>query len=378
MKRSTDRILTSHVGSLPRPKDLRDLYGSKASEETLNAALSESVDGIVKRQRELGLDVVNDGDYGKPSDEEVDYSAWMDYTYQRLSGFEVREFPRAMFIDESDEFADFHRSQEAAIRPDNDAPIRMGVNVGEIKYVGHEQAKRDVANLKAALDGDDDGLAFISATTIGSENFAASEFYATPEEQAVATAEAMREEFKIITDAGLIVQIDDPWIVSAFEWEGDGFDKWVHEHIELLNHSIEGIPSEQIRFHLCWGSDKGPHVNDMPLAGNLETLFKLNVGLYSVEASNPRHEHEWRVWEEADLPDGKIVMPGVITHKTNIVEHPEVVADRIVQYANAVGRENVIAGTDCGMGGRVFDSIVWAKFKALAAGAEIATKRLWK
>ncbi|HWI22675.1 MAG TPA: cobalamin-independent methionine synthase II family protein, partial [Baekduia sp.] len=349
MKRSTDRILTSHVGSLPRTKELLGLYANDASAETIDATLATAVDGIVKRQREIGIDIVNDGDYGKPSGEEVDYSAWMNYTYDRLTGFEMREFPKDMFVSDG-EFADYESSPEAAIRPDPDAPYLLGVNVGEITYTGQAQIQRDIENLKAAVGPDSLDSAFIAATTVGLERFTPpSEHYAGPDEQAVALAEAMREEFKAITDAGLILQIDDPWIAWAFGADGTDFDAWANEHIELINHSIEGIPSDQIRFHVCWGSDKGPHVGDMPLAGNLEMILRIDAGLYSVEAANPRHEHEWRAWQDVKLPEGKSVMPGVITHKTNVVEHPEVIADRIVNYANAVGRENVIAGTDCGM-----------------------------
>jgi 5-methyltetrahydropteroyltriglutamate--homocysteine methyltransferase len=389
MKRSTDRILTSHVGSLPRPQELLDLYGSGANGDALATGVGDAVRGVVQRQLDLGIDVVNDGEYGKPMTEAVDYSAFQFYSYTRLSGYELRKVPMSwdMFGGGRDfaDFADFYGSGEVMETADSDASADMPVNVGEVSYMAHELARRDITNLKAALPNGSEGAAFLTSMAAGTDIYELpSEHYEHVADLRIAQAEAMREEFKLIADAGLIVQLDDPWLVDSFGTQeysanGDiaGYRKWAQSHVELVNHSIEGIPSDQIRLHVCWGSWKGPHSSDVPLKDAIDLLLSLNVGLYSVEAANPMHEHEWRVWEEVDLPEEKILMPGVVTHKTNVLEHPEVVADRIVRYAKAVGRESVIAGTDCGMGGRIHPTIAWAKLKRLVEGAEIASTRLW-
>jgi 5-methyltetrahydropteroyltriglutamate--homocysteine methyltransferase len=386
MKRSTDRILTSHVGSLPRPTELLELYRSGAAGDTLTTGLRQAIADVVARQRDHGIDVVNDGEYGKPMSDAVDYAAFQNYAYDRVSGYEMRDVPVTDFSMGRDftDFADYYASPEATWTADPDAPFELGVNVGEILYIGQDEVERDIANLQAALPDGYEESAFLTSMSAGTEIYEPpSEHYATPEEQFIAMAEAMRTEFKAITDAGLIVQLDDPWLVDCFStqysmsWDIESFRAWAEHHIEVVNHSIEGIPAEQIRHHICWGSWKGPHSSDLPLKDVIDLLMKLDVGLYSVEAANPMHEHEWRVWEEIDVPDGKIVMPGVVTHKTNVLEHPEVVADRIVRYANVLGPENVIAGTDCGMGGRMDPTLAWAKLRALGDGAEIASKRLF-
>jgi 5-methyltetrahydropteroyltriglutamate--homocysteine methyltransferase len=209
------------------------------------------------------------------------------------------------------------------------------------------------------------------------------EYYKSPEELAAAVAEAMREEYKAITDAGLNLQLDDPLLVNVYEFQysasGDmaGFRKWAEAHVELVNHALAGIPEDQVRYHVCWGSWKGPHSSDLPLRAVIDLVLRVKASQYSVEASNPQHEHEWKVWKEVKLPEGKAVIPGVVTHKTNVLEHPEVVADRILRYAETVGRENVVAGTDCGLGGRIHPQLAWAKLRALAEGARLASKQLW-
>jgi 5-methyltetrahydropteroyltriglutamate--homocysteine methyltransferase len=389
MKRSTNRILTTHVGSLSRPADLIEMYRGESPAEKLEPRLASAVAEVVRKQVEAGVDVVNDGEYGKPVSNEVDYGAWATYIYQRLSGFEVRDLPpdfsalNSILGSSKDriDFADFYQSDETGI-PSRARLLRYPVNVGPIQYTGHKLIQRDIQNLKAALVGQKAEEAFLTAAVTG-VGVLPSEYYKTPDEQAAAVAEAMHEEYKAITDAGLNVQLDDPIIVNVYEWRysmsGDmaAFRKWAEAHVELVNHALAGIPEDKVRYHICWGSWKGPHSTDLPLRDVIDLMLKVKASQYSVEAANPQHEHEWKVWKDVKLPPGKAVIPGVVTHKTNVLEHPEVVADRILRYAEAVGRENVIAGTDCGMGGRIHPQVAWAKLRALSAGAALASKQLW-
>ena len=367
MKQSTNRILTTHVGSLPRPADLMEMYRGQAPAEKLEPRLTSAVAEVVRRQAESGIDFINDGEYGKPMSDEVDYGAWAFYIYHRVSGFEMRDLPPGVGFtnrvmsgskDRAD-FAEFYESGEGGTtsRP----RLQLPMNVGPIKYTGQELVQRDIRNLKAALAGlnsqhsaEDASLtAAVTGVTV-----LPGEYYKKLEEQAAAVAEAMREEYKAIVSAGLNVSPDDPILVNEYEWRYSmnsdlpGFRKWAESHIELVNHALQGIPEEKVRYHLCWGSWKGPHSTDLPLRDVIDLVLKVKACQYSVEAANPQHEHEWKAWKEVKLPAGKAVVPGVVSHKTNIVEHPEVVADRIVRYAEAVGRENVLASTDCGMGGR--------------------------
>jgi 5-methyltetrahydropteroyltriglutamate--homocysteine methyltransferase len=389
MKRSTNRILTTHVGSLPRPADLIEMYRDQAPAEKLESRLTSAVAEVVQQQIEASIDVVNDGEFGKPMSDEVDYGAWATYIYQRLSGFEMRDLPKDFNAlksimggskDRAD-FAEYYQTPEAYAGPST-RPIRFSINVGPIQYTGHKLIQRDIQNFKAALAGKNVEDAFMTAAVTG-VSFLPGEYYKSAEEQAVAVAEAMREEYKAITDAGLNVQLDDPIIVNVYEWQysmnGDmaSFRKWAESHIELVNHTLAGIPEEKIRYHICWGSWKGPHSTDLPLRNVLDLMLKVKASQYSVEAANPQHEHEWKDWKDVKLPAGKAVIPGVVSHKTNVLEHPEVIADRIMRYAEAVGRENVIAGTDCGMGGRIHPTIAWAKLRALSAGAAQASSQLW-
>jgi 5-methyltetrahydropteroyltriglutamate--homocysteine methyltransferase len=389
MKQSTNRILTTHVGSLSRPADLIALYREQAPPEKLEARLTSAVGEVVRRQIEAGIDVVNDGEFGKPVSDEVDYGAWATYIYQRLGGYEMRDLPthfnaaNSIMGGSKDrvDFAEFYQSGEAGIGLRPRFP-RFPTNVGPIQYTGHELIQRDIRNLKAALAGQQVEDAFITAAVTG-VTVLPSEYYKQPEEQAAAVGEAMREEYKAITDAGLNVQLDDPIIVNVYEWQysmsGDmaAFRKWAEAHVELVNHALAGIPEDKVRYHICWGSWKGPHSTDLPLRDVIDLMLKVKASQYSVEAANPQHEHEWKVWKDVKLPAGKAVIPGVVTHKTNVLEHPEVVADRIVQYAEAVGRENVLAGTDCGMGGRIHPQLAWAKLRALSDGAALASGKLW-
>jgi 5-methyltetrahydropteroyltriglutamate--homocysteine methyltransferase len=365
------------------------MYREQAPAEKLDSRLTSAVAEVVQRQIEAGIDVVNDGEFGKPVSDEVDYGAWATYIYQRLSGFELRDLPpdfnaaNSIMRGSKDrvDFAEFYQSGEAGIGA-RWRPLRFPMNVGPIEYTGHELIQRDIRNLKAALAGQQVEDAFITAAVTG-VTVLPGEYYKHAEEQAAAVAQAMREEYKAITDAGLNVQLDDPIIVNVYEWQfsmsGDmaAFRKWAEAHVELVNHALTGIPEHKVRYHICWGSWKGPHSTDLPLRDVIDLMLKVKASQYSVEAANPQHEHEWKVWKDVKLPAGKAVIPGVVTHKTNVLEHPEVVADRILQYAEAVGRENVIAGTDCGMGGRIHPQLAWAKLRALSAGAAVASRKLW-
>jgi 5-methyltetrahydropteroyltriglutamate--homocysteine methyltransferase len=387
MKRSTDRILTTHAGSLPRPADLIEANRDHPAAATTTTTLRNAVGDVVKQQVDAGIDVVNDGEFGKPMTNTVDYGAWATYVYGRLSGFEQREaldlatvFKEIMGESrDRKEFAAFYAAS-AADRPRG--PIAFPVNVGPIKYTGQALIQRDIENFKSALRGASVADAFMSAAFTGVQ-VGPSEHYGSKDEQGVAVAEAMREEYAAIVNAGLNVQIDDPILVNVYEFRYSmdrdfvGFRKWAASHVELMNHALNGIPEEHIRYHLCWGSWIGPHSADLPLREVIDLLLQVKASQYSFVAANAQHEHEWKVWQDVTLPDGKAVIPGVVTHKTTVLEHPEVVADRIVRFANAVGRESVIAGTDCGFGGRIDPQIAWAKLKALADGAALASDRLW-
>jgi 5-methyltetrahydropteroyltriglutamate--homocysteine methyltransferase len=389
MKRSTERILVTHAGSLPRPDDLlalnREQPGSAAVEARLRTAVAE----IVQRQASLGVDVVNDGEYGKPMSDAVDYGAWSMYVYDRLSGFERRQISIQNALKEimgeskdRHDFAGYYAGAAVSRAAMRDRPIELAINVAPIRYTGHALVQRDIANFKAALTNTSVEDAFMSAIVTGVQ-VSTSEFYRSKEEEAIAVAEAMREEYAAITDAGLNVQLDDPLLVNVYEFQYSvnndlaGFRNWAARHIELVNHALEGIPEERVRYHLCWGSWEGPHSADLPLHGVIDLLLLVKASQYSFEAANPQHEHEWQDWRKVKLPPGRALIPGVVTHKTTVLEHPETVAQRLVRYAEIVGKENVVAGTDCGFGGRIHPELAWAKLKALADGAELASRKLW-
>jgi 5-methyltetrahydropteroyltriglutamate--homocysteine methyltransferase len=382
MKHSVDRILTTHAGSLPRPPDLLDLIksGDSAMFEQLSSSerLHNAVSEIVRRQAELGIDVVDDGEYGKPS--------FVSYINERLGGYEVDTHagPRNQWASSREglSFPEFY----AQIHPAS-THTHM-ICTGPITYKGHVQLKRDIANLKAALQGVSVEEAFMPAISPSNiEDWQKNAYYKSQGEYVFAIAEAMREEYKAIVDAGFLVQIDDPRLVTYYilhpEASVADCRKWAEVRVAALNHALRDIPPEKIRFHTCYGINMGPRVHDMELKDIIDVILKIRAGAYSFEAANPRHEHEWKVWKDVKLPDGKILIPGVISHSTILVEHPELVAERILRYAQIVGRENVIAGSDCGFATfagskEVHPSIVWAKLKALSDGARIASKQLWR
>ena len=395
MKRSTDRIMTTHVGSLPRPNDLMELYRDNAPDNKLLPRLKSAIADIVGQQVDFGVDIVNDGEFGKAMRSRVDYGAWWSYVYDRLAGFELREETakkgRAAWTFGSKERKDFSEfyAEEGAMGKAGQAGSSSNRMYGltcaaPVKYTGHTVIKRDVENLKAALGNTRIGEAFMTAVSPATLQILPNEYYKSNEDYTWALAEAIREEYKAIVDAGFILQIDDPALVDIYDWwfslKGDmaGYRKWAAFQVDALNHALEGIPEERVRFHICWGSWHGPHVGDVPLKDVVDLLLKVKAQGYSVEAGNVRHEHEWKVWKDTKLPDGRLLIPGVVSHATNVLEHPELVADRIIRFARVVGRENVIASTDCGLGGRVHPQIAWAKLGALAEGAKLASSELWR
>jgi 5-methyltetrahydropteroyltriglutamate--homocysteine methyltransferase len=381
MKHSLDRILTTHAGSLPRSPDLLALVerdGSRAFDSTATAVqLRGAVADIVHRQVDLGIDVIDDGEYGKPS--------FVSYINERLGGYEVdtTDRPRNQWSTSREglSFPEFYAQTHAGSRHTH------MVCTGPITYKGHAHLKRDIENLKAATKGVKAEEVFMPAISPSNiEDWQRNVYYKTPEEYVFAIADAMREEYEAIVAAGFLLQVDDPRLVTYYiihpEASIADCRKWAEIRVEALNHALRNIPPEKVRFHTCYGINMGPRIHDMELKDIVDILLKIRAGAYSFEAGNPRHEHEWKVWKNVKLPDDKVLIPGVISHSTVLVEHPELVAERLVRYASVVGRENVIAGTDCGFATfagskEVHPSIVWAKFKSLADGARIASKELW-
>jgi 5-methyltetrahydropteroyltriglutamate--homocysteine methyltransferase len=388
MKRSDDRILTTHVGSLIRPKELQDFLrlkqaGKPYDEAAYRSCLGQSVAGVVKRQAEAGVDVVSDGEFGKSI-------SWSQYVLERLSGFERRPikaeaanpFKRGA---DRERFSEFYAELDAQ---DGVATTMDSVCVGPIAYTGHALLQRDIDNFKAALKGVTVEEAFLPvaapASVIPDRK---NEYYQSDDDMLAAIGKAMHTEYKAIVDAGFLVQLDDARNAVTFDRMVPpaafaDYRRWLARQVEVINMAIEGIPADRIRYHVCWGSWPGPHTTDVPLRDIVDLILKVKVGAYVIEAANPRHEHEWKVWKDVKLAPGQVLIPGVISHATNVVEHPELVAERIVRFANVAGRENVIAGTDCGFAQgpfhrRVHPSIMWAKLEALAAGARLATQELW-
>jgi 5-methyltetrahydropteroyltriglutamate--homocysteine methyltransferase len=396
VKRSSDRILTTHVGSLPRPSDLMALYEADAPDEKLQSRLRAAVGEIVRQQAESGMDVVNDGEFGKAMRSSVDFGAWWSYVYPRLSGYELSEEQakkgRAAWTygsKERKEFAEFYAAEasaaaSAAKQSGSSTAQLYGLTcTGPVKYVGHAAIKRDTENLRAAVRGTHVEDAFMTAVSPATLQILPNAYYRNAEDYTWALAEAIREEYRAIVEAGFILQIDDPALVDMYDWwfsmKGDlaAYRKWATFQVEAVNHALEGIPEDRVRFHICWGSWHGPHQGDVELKDVIDLLLTVKAQGYSVEAGNVRHEHEWKVWQKTKLPDGKILIPGVVSHATNVLEHPELIADRLLRFAKLVGRDNIIASTDCGLGGRVHPQIAWAKLAALSEGAHLASQQLW-
>jgi 5-methyltetrahydropteroyltriglutamate--homocysteine methyltransferase len=348
--------------------------------------LSTAVEQICRKQAEIGVDVINDGEFGKTTRGPVDYGAWSSYAWGRLSGWQPGEPGRLPALAGRRDRAisdEFYRELDAtSFISSSSMGGRPPVFVGPIGYIGHQALAADLENFKAALAVVKAEEGFITAVAPGSFARRQNQYYKSDEEFLHALAEALREEYKAIVAAGLILQLDDPglpdtWDMANPEPSIDEYKKFAMVRVEALNHALRGLPEDRIRYHICWGSWHGPHTTDLPLRNIVDVLVKVRVGAYSIEAGNVRHEHEWKVWRDVKLPDGKILIPGVVSHATNVVEHPEVVADRILNFARVVRRENVIAGTDCGLGGRIHPQLVWAKLAALVEGAKLASKELY-
>jgi len=403
MRRSSERILTSHVGSLPRPEALIEANGYHEARETTQEAafqktLGAAVADVVRYQREIGIDIANDGEFGKSVTHRVHYGAWWNYAFQRWGGIEFgapgpygrtaqRSRPGEIVLTSQDNrrdrqlFADAYADPESGVSM-GPRPSTVPVCGAPLTYIGQAALQADIANLKTALAAAGIEEGFMTAVAPGSAYRIGNRYYKNDEEFLHACAEVMREEYKAIVEAGLILQLDDPatatgWDMITPEPGLDAYKKFTMVRIEALNHSLRGLPPERIRYHLCWGSWHGPHVTDIAMADIVEVMLAVNAQGYSFEAGNVRHEHEWNVWQQVKLPDDKLILPGVVSHATNVVEHPELVADRIVRFADLVGRERVIASTDCGLGGRIHPQIAWAKLQALVQGAALATRRLW-
>ena len=388
MKRSTDRILTTHVGSLIRPQALQDILRAKQGGQSYDHAayencLKQSVADVVRHQAEIGVDVVSDGEFGKAI-------SWNQYVVERLSGFELRAIPPG--FRPGTPGADRTRFKEFYAELDVREPManaKMVACIGPVKYIGQDILRRDIDNFKAALKGVKVEEAFMPVVAPSSVlPDRKDEYYKGEEEWLSAVTAAMRTEYRTIVDAGFILQIDDARAATAFDrmvppGTFEEYRRWLAKFVESLNHALEGIPEDRVRYHVCWGSWPGPHVSDVALKDIVDLILKVRAGAYVIESANPRHEHEWQVWKNVKLPEGKMLIPGVISHATNVVEHPELIAERITRFAGLLGRENVIAGTDCGFAQgtfyrRVHPTVMWAKFEALVEGARLASKQLWK
>jgi 5-methyltetrahydropteroyltriglutamate--homocysteine methyltransferase len=402
-----DRILATHTGSLIRPPELLAFLAAKErgqdyDEEAYQKCLCESVDDVVRRQVEAGIDIIDDGEMGKAS--------WITYLYERVSGLEVRpiQLEGASMLPPSRDrqafpgaYAALDALDEAAVResnaaassalPDEEAAASGAgvawVCTGPLTY-NRAALDRDIANFKAALSGHEGIEGFLPVVAPASAYWLQNEHYASEEEFVFALADALHEEYKGIVDSGLLLQVDDAVLMHEADTmmsRGESWDdyrRWADLRVRALNHALRGLPEDRIRYHVCWGSWHGPHAFDPPLKDVVDLILAVNAGYYAVEQANARHEHEWRVWEEVSLPEGKKLIPGVVTHHTNVVEHPELVAQRLTRLAGVVGRDNVLAGTDCGFAQgsfiqRVHPEIQWAKLAALAEGARLASRELW-
>jgi 5-methyltetrahydropteroyltriglutamate--homocysteine methyltransferase len=389
MQRSTDRILTTHVGSLIRPEPLRAFLRQKEAGLPFDQAayadcLKSSVAEVVRKQAEVGIDVISDGEFGKAI-------SWAQYALFRLGGFERRPFkpdagnPFTRGVDRT-RFAEFYAELDSR---DKVETVLDSVAVGPITYTGQKELQLDIDNFKAALRDVKVEEAFLPvaapASVIPDRK---NEYYKNADELQQAIGDAMRTEYKMIIDAGFLVQLDDARAAVSYDRmvppkTMKDYRTWLARQVEITNYAIKGLPRDKIRYHVCWGSWPGPHSSDVPFAAIADIVLKVRAGAYSIEAANPRHEHEWTVWQKRKLPAGTVLIPGIISHATNIVEHPELVAQRIVRLAKLLGRENVIASTDCGFAqvtyfARVHPQIMWAKLESLVAGARLASKELWR
>ena len=379
MKRSDQRILTTHAGSLARPDDLREMLTARDERRPYDAAafattVRRAVAEVVRQQAAVGLDVVNDGEQSQRN--------FTTYARERLGGIEERVLKPGervlaqIYGRDAAEFPEYFAGR-------GNMAGREAVCVGPLTYIGRDAMRADIENFALALKGFDVTEAFLPAVAPGTiEHWLRNEHYGSDEAYLAAIADAMKVEYEAIVGAGFLLQIDDPDLADAWQIHPAmtvaEYRRFAALRIEALNHALRDVAPERVRFHVCWGSYHGPHKYDLPLRDFVDLVLAVRAQGYSIEASNPRHDHEWRVWEDVKLPAGKILIPGVVGHASDFVEHPELVAERLVKYARLVGRENVIAGTDCGLGPRVcHPKIAWAKFEALVEGARLATRQLW-
>ena len=397
MKSSTDRILTTHVGSIPRPEGIRELLRARLEGKTVDPAeldrrIDEAVPEMVKRQVEAGIDIPCDGEMSKTS--------FLSYADERLTGFTLVDpsqaaagnsnvgIPWARRIDSRREwrnFRDYYMEYLPAAMPPVVPPVLC---TGPIEYKGEAIVQADLDRLKAAMLANGVEEAFVPAIAPGMVGRGQNKYYKTEEEYRFAIAGAMRTEYRAIVDAGFILQIDDPglgetWDMTDITPDVDEYRKYQAMNLEALNTALEGLPEDRIRYHLCWGSWQGPHMGDLALRDIVDLMLGVRAQAYSVEAATPRHSYEWRIWQDVKLPDGKLLIPGVIQHTSAVVEHPETIAERLENFASVVGRERVIAGADCGFAqGALYErqhpSVMWAKFQQMAEGARIASERLWR
>lgn len=379
MKRSTERILTTHAGSLPVPSDLSEMLRAQEADQAydvqaLQKRLAHAVAEVVQMQVQYGIDIITDGEQSKTS--------FTTYLSRRLAGIETRPgaVARAVSDRQRQDFPDYFKAPRAA---SPGVGRRQFYCVGPLKYIGQEAVQTDIKHLQAAMTGVQAEEAFLPAVAVGTvEHWIANEYYPSNEAFLFALAEALREEYKAIVEAGFILQLDNPNLPDGFGLYTDldvpAYRKFQELRIAALNHSIAGLPASRLRMHVCWGAHKGPHNTDVPLKDIVDLMLEVQVEAYSVEAANPRHAHEWHVWEHVKLPAGKILIPGVVGHDSDTIEHPELVAERICNYASVVGRDNVIAGTDCGFGtSRLHPIIAQLKFQTMVEGARLASQRLW-
>lgn len=400
---SVKKIRTTHVGSLPRTPELLEANVKRANgelaDEPFFEILQSSINEVVQRQVDMGIDIINEGEYGHITSGAVDYGAWWNYSFSRLGGLTmtdedrwasqevVRSTPGNIQLTSFADRRDRVLFDEAYSDPDSGiftgrAKVGNPKFTGPISYIGQEEVETDTRLLRTAMDAAGAKDAFVAALSPGSAARLKNEHYATENELVWACADAMSEEYKAITDAGFTVSIDAPDLAESWDQINPepslaDYRDWLRTRVDAINHSVKGLPRELTRLHICWGSWHGPHSTDIPFGDIAEEILRAEVGGFSFEGASPRHAHEWRVWQEHKLPEGSLIYPGVISHSTNAVEHPRLVADRIIQFAEVVGPENVVASTDCGLGGRLNQQIAWAKLESLVEGARIASDELF-
>jgi 5-methyltetrahydropteroyltriglutamate--homocysteine methyltransferase len=386
MNSNTTHVQTTHVGSLPRPRYLLDLLKAKLSggpfdQNTFEEDLRRAVFDVVRKQVECGIDIVTDGEFSKPG--------FFTYVQERLAGFEARPGRRiSMFLKETDAFPEYYAEYFGrAMLGGTVVPFAPIVCTGPVKYRGEAVLFRDIENAKNAAAAISVPLDHVFLPATAPSGVGANEHYESEEEYLYALARELNKEYRTIVDAGLLVQVDDPFLADVFvdpALDDAQKARRAEIYVEATNEALRGVPGEKVRFHTCYGINEGPRIFEANLRELIPYVLRINAGLYSFEAANPRHEHEYHLFEEVKIPDGKVICPGVITHSSNIVEHPEWIAERILRFANLVGRENVIAGADCGFSSQaayqteVHETVVWEKLKALRQGADLASKRLWK